>query len=102
MEQLTFINILLLFCGLLLNATYALQKAKKQEKTFSFGFYIKDNLLMIVGTIIAAFVCLVLAKPLISLCGVTVPDGSPIFTIHAFISGIIPMYFIEKIKKLYK
>lgn len=102
MEQLTLFNVLLLFCGLLLNATFALQKAKKDDKTFSFGFYIKDNALIIAGTVVAGFACLVLGKPLISLCGVSVPDGSPFFCVHAFISGIIPMYFIEKLKKLYQ
>lgn len=102
MEQLTFINVLLLFCGLVLNLIYAIQKAKNDDKAFSFGFYLKDNSLSIVGTIVAGFVCLVLAKPLISLCGVSIPDGSSFFTVHAFISGIIPIYFIEKIKKLYQ
>ena len=102
MAQLTATNILLLFLGLALNFLYALQKAKKSDKTFSLGFYAKDNWIQIFITLISAFASLVMADDLLKLLHVTADDGSPFYTIHAFVSGILPMLIIDKIMKLYK
>ncbi len=101
LSHLNFLNILLLFCGLIINALYAIQKAKKQDQAFSLGFFIKDNAVLMLLNIIVAFVSLVLAPQLISICGMSVPDGSAFFPLHALISGVVPLYFIDKLLKLY-
>ena len=102
MAHLTVTNVILLFLGLLLNLLYALQKAKKESKTFSAGFYIKDNWIQVVITIVCAFASLIMADDLLKLFQVNADPESPFYTVHAFISGIIPVYIIEKITKLYK
>lgn len=102
MEHLTVTNVLLLFLGLLLNFLYALQKAKKDDKTFSVGFYIKDNWIAVLITVISAFASLIMADDLLKLFQVNADADSPFYTVHAFISGIIPVFIIEKIMKLYK
>ncbi|MFN8317168.1 MAG: hypothetical protein U0T32_12045 [Chitinophagales bacterium] len=102
MEMLTPMNIFLLLCGLFINALYALQKAKKEDRTFSLGYYLKDNWVTMVLTVVTGFVCLVLAKDLITVLGISVANGSSFYSLHALVCGIIPQYFIEKLIKLYK
>lgn len=102
MAHLTVTNVLLLFLGLLLNLLYALQKAKKESKTFSAGFYIKDNWIQVCITIISAFASLIMADDLLKLFQVSADSDSPFYTVHAFVSGIIPVFIVEKIMKLYK
>lgn len=100
--MLTPFNIFLLLCGLIINALYALQKAKKDDRTFSLGYYLKDNWVSMLLTMITGLVCLILAKDLISVLGITVANGSSFYSLHALICGIIPQYFIDKLIKLYK
>ena len=102
MAHLTVTNIILLFLGLILNILYALQKAKKESKIFSAGFYIKDNWIQVLITIVCAFASLIMADDLLKLFQVSAEPDSPFYTIHAFVSGIIPVFIVEKITKLYK
>lgn len=102
MTHLTPTNILLLLLGLALNFLYALQKAKKTDKTFSLGFYAKDNWIQVLITLISGFASLIMADDLLKLFHVTADDGSPFYTVHAFVSGILPLFIIDKIMKIYK
>lgn len=102
MQNLTPTNIVLLFLGLIFHFCYAVIKAKKQKKDFLLGFYFKDNVFLVIATIVAAFASLLMASDLLKLFHVQADDGSPFFTIHAFVSGIMPMFFVSKLQKLYK
>jgi hypothetical protein len=42
MNQLTPLNLLLLFCGLVINGLRAAQKAKENDTKFSFKFFVKE------------------------------------------------------------
>jgi len=102
MQHLTLVNIVLLFCGILINFLTAVSKTKKQGKPFLLGFFFKDNAIEIITTLVAAFASLIMADDLLKLFHVSADDGSPFYSIHAFVSGIMPMFFISKIMKLYK
>lgn len=100
--MLTPMNIFLLLCGLFIKALYALQKAKKEDRTFSLGYYLKDNWVTMVLTVVTGFVCLVLVKDLITVLGISVVNGSSFYSLHALVCGMTPLFFIEKLIKLYK
>lgn len=65
------------------------------------GFYIQDNILQSIATIIAAISSLLMAEDIARILHITV-DGSPFYSVHSFISGLIPMFFINKVMKLFK
>ena len=102
MQHLTPTNILLLFLGLLMNLLYAIQKQKKQNKQFLLGFYLKDNWITMLLNIVAAFASLIMVDDLAKLLHIQMDGGSPFYTIHALVSGIIPLVVIEKVIKLFK
>ena len=102
MKNLTLINVILLFNGLLIHFIYAILKQKKQDIKFSLGFYIKDNWLQAIATIVCAASSLIMADDIAQLMHIQTADGSPFYSAHAFISGLIPMFFINKIVKLFK
>lgn len=102
MKNLTIINIILLLNGLIIHFIYAMLKQKKQDIKFSTGFYIKDNWMQAVAIIICAFSSLIMADDIAKIMNIQTPDGSPYYSVHAFISGLLPMYFINKIFKLFK
>lgn len=100
MEHLTLTNILLLFCGFLIKFLYAIQKQKKLNLPFQHGYFFKDNLVSILLTLVAGFASLLMADDLVKLMHMQADDSSPFYTIHALLSGIVPLFFIEKILKL--
>lgn len=102
MQHLTTTNILLLFLGLLMNLLYAVQKQKKLKQQFLFGFYLKDNWITMVLNIIAAFASLIMVDDLANILHIQTDSGSSFYTIHAFISGVLPMVIIEKVIKIFK
>jgi hypothetical protein len=102
MKNLTLINVILLFNGLLIHFIYALLKQKQLDTKFSAGFYIKDNWLQALATIVCAISSLIMADDIAKLLQIQTPDGSAFYSVHAFISGLLPMFFINKIVKLFK
>lgn len=102
MEQLTLINVLLLFGGLVCNISYAMHMTKKRDKTFSVGFYLRDNGLILICTVVSAFIFFILGRPVATFLGIVVPEGSDFYGFHAVICGVLPLYFLEKIKKMAK
>ena len=101
MKNLTILNVVLLFNGLIIHAIYAIIKQKKQNVKFSLGFYIKDNWLTMLATAIAAFSSLLMADDIAKLIHVHTEEGSPFYAVHSFISGILPMFFITRILKAF-
>lgn len=102
MNQLTPLNLLLLFCGLVINGLRAAQKAKETDTKFSFKFFVKDNWITIVLTMITGFVSLLMAPDVMKTLGVTASEDSAFYTIHALVSGMVPAYLLEKLLKPYK
>ena len=102
MQHLTITNIALLFFGILIKFLTTIQAQKKKGQPFLIGFFFKDNIIEILLTLVGAFSSLMMADDLLKLLHVTADDGSPFYTIHAFVSGIMPMFFISKIIKLFK
>ncbi|MDO9186929.1 MAG: hypothetical protein Q7W13_13025 [Bacteroidia bacterium] len=102
MKHLTLLNFFLCFNGLVLHFIYSVIKQKKQDLKFSMGFYIQDNILQSIATIIAAISSLLMADDIARILHIITVDGSPFYSVHSFISGLIPMFFINKIMKLFK
>lgn len=100
MNHLTLTNILLLFCGFFIKFLYAMQKQKKMKLPFQHGFFFKDNWVSIALTLVAGFASLLMTDDLVKLLHIQAADDSPFYTIHALLSGIVPLFFIEKILKL--
>lgn len=103
MTHITILNVLLLFLGLVFNTFYSLQKAKNAGKLISLGYFIKDNWITMGMTVVSGFISLLLAPQLIKACGLTAASGDDSFYMaHAVVSGIIPLFFIDKLLKLFK
>lgn len=102
MNHITILNVLLLFNGLVIHFFYSVLKQKKKDKKFSMGFYIQDNALQTIVTIIAAISSLLMADDIAGLMHIQTVDGSPFYAAHAFISGLLPMFFIDRIMKIIK
>lgn len=102
MKNITIINVILLFNGLIIHLIYAMIKKKQQDIKFSTGFYIKDNWMQAVASILCAVSSLIMANDIAQLLHIQTPDGSPYYAVHSFISGLVPMFFINKIFKLFK
>ena len=102
MNQLTPLNLLLLFCGLVINGLRAAQKAKENDTKFSFKFFVTDNWITIALTMITGFVSLLMAPDLMKALGVSANEDSAFYSIHALISGIIPAYLLDELLKPYK
>jgi hypothetical protein len=102
MNHLTVLNIFLLFNGLVIHFIYSYLKKKKQDVKFLMGFYIQDNILQFIATIIAGISSLLMAEDIAGLMHIQTEEGSPFYAMHAFISGLLPMFFINRIIKLLK
>ncbi|GEM_PF-4180235 len=102
MKHLTLLNFLLCFNGLVIHFIYSVIKQKKQDLKFSMGFYIQDNALQSIVTIIAAISSLIMADDIARIMRIVTIDGAPFYSIHSFISGLLPMFFINKVMKIFK
>ncbi len=100
MNHLTITNILLLFCGFFIKFLYALQKQKSMKIPFQMGFFIQDNWISVSLTLVAGFASLLMSDDLVKLLHIQAADNSPFYSIHALLSGIVPLFFIEKILNL--
>ena len=100
MNHLTVTNIILLFCGFIIKFLYAVQKQKRQKLPFQIGFFFKDSWVSIALTLVAGFASLLMTDDLVKMLHIQAADDSPFYTIHALLSGIVPLFFIEKILKL--
>lgn len=100
MNHLTLLNITLLFCGFIIKFLYAIQKQKRQKLPFQIGFFFKDSWVSIALTLVAGFASLLMADDIVKMLHIQAEDNAPFYTIHALLSGIVPLFFIEKILKL--
>lgn len=102
MKHLTIINFLLCFNGLVIHFIYSIIKQKKQNLKFSLGFYIQDNALQSVVTTVAAISSLIMSDDIARVMQIVTIDGAPFYSLHSFISGLLPMFFINKVMKIFK
>lgn len=97
MQQITIPNVLLVILGLLINMLTYFKKVKVEGKPIHIDAVI---LLTALIGVISAFSGLIMAKDMLSAGGATLADDAPLYSIYAFICGLLPNIIIDKITKL--
>lgn len=99
MEQLTFTNLLLLTIGLLINAFSYIKKLKQEGKEFHL-----DVMAVLSGAIgiLSGFAGVIMAKDMFEAGGAILEAEAPLYTVNAFLCGLLPNMIIEKAMKMVK
>lgn len=98
MNQITFLNVLFLLLGLLLNAGSWVEAQKRASKE------LRVDLSMVIRAltgIVASFIGLFYSQDIFETGGAVIPDDHIIYTAHAFICGLMPNIILDKILKVF-
>lgn len=104
MENLTFVNVLMLILGLSLHILVSMKKAVlDNDEEFSLGYFLSDNWISLLIGVITGFVSLFFADTLITFLGLYADPDAAFYGLHSFLSGYLGREWIfrviDKIKK---
>lgn len=89
MEHITWLTVTWLVLGLVTNALLRLKTLRKKKVDFSLGFWLKDNFIVILLSIIAGVFSVRFSDQMISVMDIQVVSRDAAFyEFHAFVSGL--------------
>jgi len=102
MNNLTFENIFLMLLGMAIAGLLALSKFKDASKrrSFNISIFLEQNIIPGLISLCGALASVILMDAAFHALGIKdIPE--PLKAAHAFVSGLLPQLFIDRIKKLF-
>lgn len=101
MNHLTLVNVVLAICGLVIHELFRVKNRHNKEK-FSFSYWIKNNVISVVLSLISTLAILLMLEDVTKFLGIVAEDGSMFERMAAFLAGYSNQSLIKNIVSFFK